>query len=146
MGPQDKRCREVIHPTVITGLLTMDLICLPPAAKPLAWDLPAPRVGSPRVLVIHLEQPNPLPVTQAPARPQTPCHLPPPPPPVTVHPPPVTPCQAPAPTPPTQSAVPLSPLAPTVSRCTTKRHNNQPSRNRQTTQADEPHRREVILR
>jgi len=146
MGHQDKRCLEVIHPTVITGLLTMDLICLPLAAKPLAWDLPAPRVGSPRVLVIHREQPNPLPVTQAPAPPQTPCHLPPPPPPVTVHLPPVTPCPAPAPPPPTQSAAPLSPLGRTGSRCTTRRHNNQPSPSRQTTLADELHRREVTLR
>jgi len=145
MGPQDKRCLEVIHPTVITGLLTMDLICLPPAAKPLAWDLPAQRVGSPRVLVIHLEQPNPLLVTQAPVPPQTPYHLPPPPPPVTVHPPPVTPCPALAPPPPTQSAAPLSPLGLTGSPCTTKRHNNQPSRSRRTILADERHRREVTL-
>jgi len=146
MGPQDKRCPEVIHPTVITGLLTMDLICLPLAAKPLAWDLPAPRVGSPQVLVILQEQPNPLPVTQAPAPPQTPCHLPPPPPPVTVHPPPVTPCLAPAPPPPTQSAAPLSPLGRTGSRCTTRRHNNQPSPSRRTIPGGELHRREVTLR
>jgi len=124
----------------------MDLTCLPLAAKPLAWDLLAPRVASPQVLVIHQEQPNPQPVTPAPVRPQTPFHLRPRPPPVTVHPPPVTPCPAPAPPPPTQSAAPSSPLAPTASRCTTRRHNNQPSLSLQTTQADEQRRREVTLR